>query len=233
MEFACEPDWLEAVSAAADGELEPGESERLRGHLAQCETCSTLLHTYETQRRRLRFERPRAPAGLASRVLASAGIRNHRNHRARRRMLATAAAVIVADAASKAWAAASLDEPVELVGSLSLQLGYNPGVAFGVGDSLPSWVLLVFTGAICAGIAWGGWTGALHPPVAAGLIIGGAVGNLADRATGGSVVDMIHLTWWPTFNLADVAICVGAALLVVGSFRTPPEPDDGATPVPS
>jgi signal peptidase II len=50
------------------------------------------------------------------------------------------------------------------------------------------------------------------------------VGNLLDRMTGGSVVDMIHLTWWPTFNIADVAICVGAALIVVWSLlpeRTP------------
>lgn len=136
-------------------------------------------------------------------------------------MIVVATSVLVVDAVSKAWASASLDEPVELVGSLSLQLAYNPGVAFGVGDSLPSWVLLAVTGIICAGIAWGGWTGALQPPVAAGLIFGGAVGNLFDRMTGGSVVDMIHLTWWPTFNLADVAICTGAVLLVIGAFRAP------------
>lgn len=141
-------------------------------------------------------------------------------------MIVAAATVLVVDAISKAWASASLDEPVELVGSLSLQLAHNPGVAFGVGDSLPSWVLLVITGVICTGIAWGGWTGVLHPPVAAGLIFGGAVGNLADRLTGGSVVDMIHLTWWPTFNLADVAICTGAALLVIGSFRVPASDGD-------
>lgn len=148
--------------------------------------------------------------------------------RARRTMLAAIGGVLVADAASKAWASASLDEPIELVGSLSLQLAHNPGVAFGVGQSLPSWVLLSVTGAICAGIAWGGWTGALHPPGAVGLIVGGAVGNLVDRATNGSVVDMIHLTWWPTFNLADVAICTGAALLVIGALRSPSEPDPRA-----
>ena len=41
---------------------------------------------------------------------------------------------------------------------------------------------------------------------------------MLDRLTEGSVVDMVHLTWWPTFNLADVAICVGAALAVVFSL---------------
>lgn len=141
--------------------------------------------------------------------------------RGRRHMIGAAASVLVVDAVSKAWVSASLDGPVDLVGSLSLQLAHNPGAAFGVGQSLPSWVLLAVTGVICAGLAWGGWTGALHPPVAAGLIFGGAVGNLADRMTGGSVVDMIHLTWWPTFNLADVAICTGAVLLVIGAFRAP------------
>lgn len=145
----------------------------------------------------------------------------------RRHLVIAAVAVLAVDAASKAWASASLDEPVDLIGSLSLQLGYNPGVAFGVGQSLPSWVLLAVTGAICIGIAVGGWTGALHPPVAVGLILGGAVGNLADRATNGSVVDMIHLTWWPTFNLADVAICVGVVLLVLGSLRPPPQTEQG------
>lgn len=154
--------------------------------------------------------------------------------RGRRHLIGAAASVLVVDAASKVWASASLDEPVELVGSLSLQLAYNPGVAFGVGDSLPSWVLVAVTGIICAGIAWGGWTGGLQPPVAAGLIFGGAVANLVDRMTGGSVVDMIHLTWWPTFNLADVAICTGAILLVIGSFRAPvPNGDEPAAPGPA
>jgi signal peptidase II len=134
---------------------------------------------------------------------------------ARRTLVVTAVVTLVIDLASKAWASARLDRPVEIGGSLSLQLGHNPGVAFGVGQSLPVWVLLMFTGLLCAGIAVAGWRGALVPPVAVGLILGGAVGNLLDRLTGGSVVDMIHLTWWPTFNLADVAICTGAALVVV------------------
>jgi signal peptidase II len=45
------------------------------------------------------------------------------------------------------------------------------------------------------------------------------VANLADRATGGTVVDYLDLGWWPTFNLADVAITCGAALLVVYHTR--------------
>jgi signal peptidase II len=133
-------------------------------------------------------------------------------------MAATAGVVLAADMVSKAWASARLDEPVELVGSLSLQLAHNPGVAFGLGSSLPTWVLLAFSATVCAAIAVAGARSLLVPPVAVGLILGGAVGNLLDRLTGGSVVDMIHLTWWPTFNVADVAICTGAATTVIYSL---------------
>ena len=141
-----------------------------------------------------------------------------RTVKARRTMAVAAVAVLVADAASKAWASAFLVAPVPLIGSLSLQLGHNPGVAFGIGSALPAWAVLVVTGVLCGGIAWAGWAGWLQPPLAAGLIVGGAVGNLIDRMFGGSVVDMIHLTWWPTFNLADVAICAGVALMAVRAF---------------
>lgn len=132
-----------------------------------------------------------------------------------RNMLVAAAATLATDLITKAWAAANLDVPVDIGGSLSLQLAHNPGVAFGAGRSLPSWVLLVLTGAICVAIGVAGWRGALGPSIAVGLVLGGATGNLLDRMTGGSVVDMIHLTWWPTFNLADVAICTGVVLLAV------------------
>lgn len=141
--------------------------------------------------------------------------------RARRTLIIAAIATVLVDATTKAWAAAFLDRPIEIGWSLSLQLGYNPGVAFGLGQSLPTGVLLVLNATICIAIAWGGWSGHLRPPVAVGLLVGGAIGNLVDRLSGGSVVDMIHLTWWPTFNLADAAICTGAALLVIASFRAP------------
>jgi signal peptidase II len=60
--------------------------------------------------------------------------------------------------------------------------------------------------------------------VALGLVLGGAVGNLADRlvrGNGGAVIDFIDFQWWPVFNLADVAISCGAVLLVLRSLREP------------
>ena len=66
-------------------------------------------------------------------------------------------------------------------------------------------------------------------PLAVGLIIGGAVGNLArppvPRRRAGSaaaVVDFIDVQWWPIFNVADIAVTVGGALLLVLSTLRPP-----------
>jgi signal peptidase II len=57
-----------------------------------------------------------------------------------------------------------------------------------------------------------------------GLILGGALGNLADRAfrnDHGAVVDFIALHFWPTFNVADASIVVGCVLLLVALVRGP------------
>lgn len=133
--------------------------------------------------------------------------------------MVVAAATLVLDAVTKVYAVHALDRPIEIGGSLSFQLSYNPGVAFGIGQSLPTALVLAVTGFICIGIAMAGWTGSLRPPIAVGLILGGALANLFDRLLGGTVVDMIHLTWWPSFNLADTAICVGAIGVVLSSLR--------------
>ena len=57
--------------------------------------------------------------------------------------------------------------------------------------------------------------------VAAGLLVGGALGNLADRAREGAVTDCIELPAWPTFNLADMAIIAGVLLLLLTYEREP------------
>ena len=58
--------------------------------------------------------------------------------------------------------------------------------------------------------------------LAYGLIIGGALGNAVDRLQHGFVVDFIHLYWqsyhYPIFNIADIAICVGAGLMVIDAW---------------
>ena len=69
--------------------------------------------------------------------------------------------------------------------------------------------------------------------VALAMIVGGALGNVFDRAfrgdagfMQGAVVDFLDLQWWPIFNLADIGIVVGGILLVVVSFRAKDADDD-------
>jgi signal peptidase II len=70
--------------------------------------------------------------------------------------------------------------------------------------------------------------------VGLGLILGGAIGNLIDRARLGYVVDFLDLYWrghhWPTFNVADVGISVGVVLLVIDMAFSPKEPADASRP---
>jgi signal peptidase II len=136
-----------------------------------------------------------------------------------------------------------LGVPVNLVdGLLSLTLVMNPGLAFGLLGTVPRgwrWVvaaLSLVALAVLARVALrvlpaGGAVGQL----AIGLIFGGAVGNLIDRARFGAVVDFVDVHWrgwhWPAFNVADSAITVGVALLALRLMtdRTPAE-TPSATP---
>ena len=144
-------------------------------------------------------------------------------------------AVVVADQSTKLAAVALLDpaSSVELIPTLDLVLAYNTGAAFSFLSTAGGWQRWLFIGiavAICGFILH--WLRDLprHArwlPLALSLILGGAVGNLVDRVRIGAVVDFIDFhvgDWhWPAFNVADSAICVGAALLVLGMFRREPD----------
>jgi signal peptidase II len=140
-----------------------------------------------------------------------------------------AGAVVVLDQITKAVAMTSLAPGVPVVvadGWLSLTLVLNPGLAFGLlGTVPPAWrwvvaalsilALLVLARVALRVLPTGGWPGL----VAVGLIFGGAVGNLIDRARFGAVVDFVDVHWrawhWPAFNVADSAISVGVVLLAL------------------
>jgi signal peptidase II len=144
-------------------------------------------------------------------------------------VLLLAGTIVVFDQITKALVLErlSLGVPVPIVeGLLSLTLVLNPGLAFGLLGGVPSawrWVvaaLSLVALAVLARVALrvlpdGGWPGRL----AIGLIFGGAVGNLVDRARFGAVVDFVDVYWrgwhWPAFNVADSAITVGVALLAL------------------
>jgi signal peptidase II len=146
-----------------------------------------------------------------------------------RSVLLLAGTIVVLDQITKAIVLErlALGVPVSVVdGLLSLTLVLNPGLAFGLLGGVPSawrWVVGVLSLvalAVLARVALrvlpdGGWAGRL----AIGLIFGGAVGNLIDRARFGAVVDFVDVYWrgwhWPAFNVADSAITVGVALLAL------------------
>jgi signal peptidase II len=126
-----------------------------------------------------------------------------------------------------------LGVPIPVVdGLLALTLVLNPGLAFGLLGGLPPawrWVVAVLSLvalAVLARVALrvlpaGGATGR----TAIGLIFGGAVGNLIDRARFGAVVDFVDVHWkgwhWPAFNVADSAITIGVALLALRLLAEP------------
>ncbi len=140
-------------------------------------------------------------------------------------------AVVAADQLSKHWALGALADGrvVDVVGSLRWNLAFNTGTAFSLGSDqgLGPWISLLAIGVVVA-VALGSTSRFRLGAVAAGLVTGGAIGNLADRAfrgddgfLQGAVVDFVDLQWWPIFNIADMAIVTGAALLVLASFRAP------------
>ncbi len=110
---------------------------------------------------------------------------------------------------------------------LDFVLVWNRGVSFGMGNTPGAYNALAFTllSAVigAALVVWMTKTGDRPILVALGLVVGGALGNAVDRLRFGAVVDFLYVhigafDWWPAFNLADSAICVGAALLALDSL---------------
>jgi signal peptidase II len=142
-------------------------------------------------------------------------------------------AVLVADQIAKGWIIENLG-PTPRVKSLpvagdwlTLVYSRNTGVAFGLFQNMPQ-LFTVTSIAITAGAIY---AYAAHLPnritwvqVAAGLIVGGALGNIVDRLRLGYVVDFISVGWWPVFNLADSAITVGVTLLAAYLILVGDEP---------
>lgn len=150
-------------------------------------------------------------------------------------VLVIAAIVVAVDQATKVVVlrhlAPGLSIPL-IDGLLALTLVLNPGLAFGLLAGLPlawRWVVVVLSlGALVmlARVAMRILTpGSALDRLAVGLVFGGAVGNLIDRARFGAVVDFVDLHYrgwhWPAFNVADSAITVGVTLLALRLLLRP------------
>jgi len=142
--------------------------------------------------------------------------------------LSLALAWLLIDQTTKWWileCAMTPPQALRITPFFNLVLGWNRGVSFGIlgGHELPPWTLALFSGTIAAALMV--WLFRTHDRLVAtglALIVGGALGNAFDRIRHGAVTDFLdfHLAgWhWPAFNMADVGVVCGAALLMLDSF---------------
>ena len=130
-----------------------------------------------------------------------------------------AVGAVLVDVVTKRLADAWLPGAAVELGIGRLQLSHNSGAAFSLGTGLPTWVMLGLASVITVGVGVAIVVGYLRPPAAAGLVLGGAVGNVVDRAGDGAVTDFLWLGWFPTFNLADTAITLGVLGLLWAAWR--------------
>ena len=127
-------------------------------------------------------------------------------------------AVLAADQAVKALVVASLErgEQRDLVAGVKLVNTRNTGVAFGQlqdGGALVAVVIAIAIAALLAYFARHAGEPLMWLPT--GMLLGGALGNVADRIREGAVVDFLKLPYWPAFNVADASITIGVVILLV------------------
>jgi signal peptidase II len=145
--------------------------------------------------------------------------------------LLAAFGVYMADQASKAWAVKSLrfgEDRVVIRGFLQFAYTENPGIAFGQlqeGGSFGRWFFVVLASAATIAVFYYFMRTPRNDDRILGacaLLLAGILGNLTDRVRLGYVVDFIVMHagdyHWPTFNIADASICIGAVLLMLDLF---------------
>ncbi|WP_051247170.1 signal peptidase II [Nocardioides halotolerans] len=144
-------------------------------------------------------------------------------------VLLTAATFAGIDLVAKAASEVRLASSTVDLGLLQLQLAYNSGVAFSMGNRLPAGVIVAITAALVVVMTAYAWRWApragLVERIAAGAVIGGALANVLDRARDGRVTDYLHTGWWPTFNLADTFLVCGSIVIVLVHARPEPATD--------
>jgi signal peptidase II len=126
----------------------------------------------------------------------------------------------------------ALYESVTVLPVLEITRLHNTGAAFSLLADAPGWQRWLFTAlALLVSGALGLWLrrierGTTVLACAVALILGGALGNVIDRLRLGHVIDFIYAHWerhyFPAFNVADSAICIGAGLLLLDTWRSGP-----------
>ena len=130
--------------------------------------------------------------------------------------------VIVFDQITKWWALEELGSGrvIEIFWTLQFRLVRNTGIAFSQGEGLGPIFAVLIVVVVLFVVRWGTQMQSKSTSLAVGLIVGGAIGNLIDRAfrsdagfLKGGVVDFVDFQWWPVFNVADAAIVVGGVMM--------------------
>jgi signal peptidase II len=134
--------------------------------------------------------------------------------------------VVVADRVTTSLAVDHLHDTRHVWGPFGLSLTFNSGFAF----SLFSGRAVLITVLLCVGVVVlalaVGRVRTVPLAVGAGLVLGGAIGNLSERIVGthgGQVPDFITLDYWPTFNVADACVTIGIIVVIVSLLLGHPE----------
>lgn len=152
-----------------------------------------------------------------------------------RKWLGIAAAVLVLDQITKYWVSRELElyQSLEVTPFFNLVLVHNKGAAFSFLSDAGGWQRTFFTAIALVASVWITWLLRKHPGqtlfcLALSLILGGALGNVIDRIAFGAVIDFLDFHaygyHWPAFNVADMAITCGAALLIWDALTTKSKP---------
>ncbi|MBI3208360.1 MAG: signal peptidase II [Candidatus Solibacter usitatus] len=158
----------------------------------------------------------------------------------RRARVGIAAAILILDRLTKAWIEQTFsvwDIRVVIPGVFNIVHTQNRGAAFGFLNQSDGWwrmaILIGISSLVSIFVAvqlWrfpkGGWPEKNSAAFGLSLMMGGALGNLMDRIMRGTVTDFLQVFIgsyeWPSFNVADSAICVGAGLLLVAAWQQKP-----------
>jgi signal peptidase II len=144
-----------------------------------------------------------------------------------RMSLLISAVIVLLDQVSKAWALSDLADGriIHVIWTMQFNLTFNRGMAFSRGTGIGPIIGVIGLVVVALLLLSLRRADNTLTRVATGLIIGGAVGNILDRLFRGSgwmrgaVIDFIDFQWWPVFNVADMAIMIGAATMMVAMLK--------------
>lgn len=147
--------------------------------------------------------------------------------RSMRTSVFVAVVIAVLDQMSKAWALRDLADGrvIHVIWTLQFNLTYNRGMAFSRGTGVGPIIGVIGLVVVVMLLLSLRRTDNVLTRLATGLIIGGAMGNILDRLfrdsgwMRGAVIDFIDFQWWPVFNVADMAIMIGAATMIVAMLK--------------